>query len=171
MKLVLIPAGEFLMGSADTDGEAYANEKPQHLVRLTRPFYLAAHEVTQGQYEKLIGNNPSHFAPNGSAAGKVAGQPTPQFPVEKVSWLEAVLFCNTLEREGGLETVLQARGGDGERARLDGAGVSSARPSRNGNMRVVRTASRRFRSVMIRRACANTAGTLITQTAKPIRSD
>ncbi len=111
MKLVLIPAGEFLMGSADTDGEAYANEKPQHLVRLTRPFYLAAHEVTQGQYEKLIGNNPSHFAPNGSAAGKVAGQPTPQFPVEKVSWLEAVLFCNTLSAKEGLKPFYKLEAG------------------------------------------------------------
>ncbi len=47
MKLVLIPAGEFLMGSPDSDKDAVGNEKPQHRVRITRPFYLAATEVTR----------------------------------------------------------------------------------------------------------------------------
>ena len=52
MKLVLIPAGEFLMGSPDSDKDAEDDEKPQHRVRITRPFYLGGHEVTQGQYRR-----------------------------------------------------------------------------------------------------------------------
>ena len=54
MKLVLIPAGEFLMGSPDSDKDALAGEKPQHLVRITRPFYLGATEVTVGQFRRVV---------------------------------------------------------------------------------------------------------------------
>ena len=50
MKLVLIPSGEFLMGSPDSDKDAQDDEKPQHRVRITRPFYLGATEVTVGQF-------------------------------------------------------------------------------------------------------------------------
>ena len=46
MKLALIPAGEFLMGSPDTDRDALADEKPQHRVRITRPFCLGATAAT-----------------------------------------------------------------------------------------------------------------------------
>ena len=44
---MLIPAGEFLMGSPDSDKDAEDDEKPQHRVRITRPFYLGVYEVTQ----------------------------------------------------------------------------------------------------------------------------
>ena len=54
MKLVLIPAGEFLMGSPDSDKDASADEKPQHPVRITRPFYLGTTEVTVGQFRKVV---------------------------------------------------------------------------------------------------------------------
>jgi formylglycine-generating enzyme required for sulfatase activity/serine/threonine protein kinase len=89
MKLVLIPAGEFLMGSPDSDEEAYSQEKPQHNVRITRPFYLGVHEVTQGQYRVITGEVPSGFeGPN-------------DLPMVNVSWTDAISFCNKLsEREG-----------------------------------------------------------------------
>ena len=55
MKLVLIPAGEFLMGSPDGDDQAAGDdEKPQHRVRITRPFYLGATEVTRGQFRRFV---------------------------------------------------------------------------------------------------------------------
>src|SRR5713226_1037627 len=57
MEFVLIPAGEFLMGS--TDGAEY--ERPVHRVRISRPFYLGKHAVTQAQWEAVMGNNPSFF--------------------------------------------------------------------------------------------------------------
>ena len=61
MKLALIPAGEFLMGSPDDDKDAGDDEKPRHRVRITRPFYLGVTEVTQGQYQAVTGKNPSYF--------------------------------------------------------------------------------------------------------------
>jgi formylglycine-generating enzyme required for sulfatase activity len=88
MKLVPIPAGEFLMGSPDSDPDAYDDEKPQHRVRITRPFFLGACPVTQAEYEQVMGANPSLF------------KEQPANPVEQVSWYDAVRFCNRLsERE------------------------------------------------------------------------
>ncbi len=85
MKLALIPAGEFLMGSSkDEDNDAYDNELPRHRVRITRPFFLGVTEVTQGQYRAVTGQSPSHF------------KGSDDLPVESVSWLDAVKFCNAL---------------------------------------------------------------------------
>ena len=95
MTLKLIPAGEFMMGSPDADGEADGNEKPQHRVRITRPFYLGVHEVTQAQYKAVMGNIPSYFSSTGGGKDKVVGQPTDQNPVENVSWLDAVEFSTS----------------------------------------------------------------------------
>ena len=89
MVLVRIEPGEFMMGSPDSDKDAEDDEKPRHRVRITRPFYLGKYEVTQAEYEAMMGENPSNFKGN------------PKNPVENVSWLDAVRFCNQLsEREG-----------------------------------------------------------------------
>ena len=58
MKLKLIPAGKFHMGSPDSDSNADDDEKLQHLVKITKPFYLSVYEVTQHQYEKVMGVRP-----------------------------------------------------------------------------------------------------------------
>ena len=101
MQLVSIEPGEFLMGSPESDTEASSDEKPQHRVRITRPFYLGVTEVSQAQYEAVMGNNPSDFSAAGGGKDKVAGQSTGEQPVERVSWLDAVKFCNKLsELEG-----------------------------------------------------------------------
>ena len=89
MKFKLIPAGEFLMGSPDGDSDADSDEKPQHLVRITKPFYLGVTEVTQEQYERVMGQNPSRFKGD------------PQRPVEMVSWEDAVAFCRKLSEQEG----------------------------------------------------------------------
>src|SRR5271157_3152132 len=56
MNFTLIKAGEFLMGSPDTDKDAsdVYGEKPRHRVRITRPFYLGVHEVTRGQFRRFV---------------------------------------------------------------------------------------------------------------------
>ena len=69
MKFKLIPAGEFMMGSSESPAElaeafpilslVFQDERPQHKVRITKPFYLGVTEVTQEQYEKVMGKNPS----------------------------------------------------------------------------------------------------------------
>ena len=61
MKLVLIPPGEFDMGSPDSDKDALIIEKPQHRVRITKPFYLGKYLLTQEQWEAVMGSNPSRF--------------------------------------------------------------------------------------------------------------
>jgi formylglycine-generating enzyme required for sulfatase activity len=87
MKLVLIPAGKFVMGSPVNEVEREAGEE-QHEVAITRPFYLGVHVVTQGQYEKVMGKNPSFFHPrNGGSL---------DHPVEQVRWGEARDFCSRL---------------------------------------------------------------------------
>ena len=85
MTLVLIPPGSSSW-AVRIRGE---NEQPAHRVRITRPFYLGAYEVTQEQYETIMGKNPSRFS------GR------PRNPVDDVTWIDAVTFCNKLsEREG-----------------------------------------------------------------------
>ncbi|MFM9964204.1 MAG: bifunctional serine/threonine-protein kinase/formylglycine-generating enzyme family protein [Planctomycetaceae bacterium] len=84
VSFAFIPPGEFDMGS-----NAFSDAQPIHRVKLTKPLWLATTPVTQQQYQAVMGTNPSHFAGN------------PQNPVEKVSWFDAVEFCNKLsEREG-----------------------------------------------------------------------
>jgi formylglycine-generating enzyme required for sulfatase activity len=103
-----IPAGTFRMGSSD--GTSSEDEHPQHEVRITRPFYLGVTEVTQAQYEAVMGSNPSWFGATGGAKDKVAGQPTGQHPVENVSWLDAVKFCNKLSELEGRKPFYEVNG-------------------------------------------------------------
>jgi formylglycine-generating enzyme required for sulfatase activity len=62
MELVLVPAGTYLMGSPETEEFREKDEGPLHEVAITRPFYLGAYQVTQEQYTRVIGSNPSHFS-------------------------------------------------------------------------------------------------------------
>ena len=108
MKLKRIPADTFQMGSSDGAGEE--DERPQHEVRITRPFYLGVTEVSQAQYEAVMGNNPSRYAATGDGKDMVDGQSTGQHPVEKVSWLDAVKFCNKLSEMEGRKPFYEING-------------------------------------------------------------
>ena len=61
IEMLLVPPGKFIMGMSPGDTEASDNEKPAHEVTLTKPFYLGRTEVTQPQWVKVAGNNPSNF--------------------------------------------------------------------------------------------------------------
>jgi serine/threonine protein kinase/formylglycine-generating enzyme required for sulfatase activity len=100
MEFVLIPPGKFLMGSAESEKLRFSDET-QHEVDVTRPFYLGVYEVTQEQYKKVMGENPSGFAAGGSVTEKVNGLDTRRFPVEMVSWEDARAFCEKLGRRSG----------------------------------------------------------------------
>ena len=78
LEMVLLPAGEFLMGSPGNNG----NEK-QYRVRITKPFFMGKYAVTQEQWQAVMGNNPSHFQ-------------GPKNPVEQVSWDDCQQFFDNL---------------------------------------------------------------------------
>jgi serine/threonine protein kinase/formylglycine-generating enzyme required for sulfatase activity/Leucine-rich repeat (LRR) protein len=113
MQFILIPPGEFTMGSppAEIDAvlpfafdnnfwaDSIRSEAPEHKVILTQPFYLGIHEVTQGQYQQVMEANPSRFAPTGTLKDQVAGMDTAKHPVEMVVWLDAVEFCSRLNQK------------------------------------------------------------------------
>jgi formylglycine-generating enzyme required for sulfatase activity len=93
MEFVRIPAGRFLMGCPEEEGEA-EDQGPPREVEITKPFYLGAYPVTQEQYEQVMGTNPSYFAAGGGGSSKVKGlADTRELPVEHVSWADAVEFC------------------------------------------------------------------------------
>jgi formylglycine-generating enzyme required for sulfatase activity len=107
MKLMLIPAGTYQMGSPDTEPDRDDCEGPRHQVTITASFYLGVYEVTQEEYRQVMGMNPSHFRAGGERAARVRGMDTRRFPVENVSWEEAVKFCKKLsasprEKRAGL---------------------------------------------------------------------
>lgn len=122
MKFVLIPPGEFTMGSTAEEiaaglkdigqdkhwQECIQSEAPQHKVILTQPIYLGVNEVTQAEYEKVMGVNPSHFAAIGAGKESVAGMETVDHPVEMVRWYDAAEFCVKLSKQ--------------EKLKLDGTG-------------------------------------------------
>jgi formylglycine-generating enzyme required for sulfatase activity len=110
MKMTPISAGKFWMGStpaeiARAQEEAknnwYDNEGPRHEVEITKSFYMSAHPVTQAQYHRVTGKNPSWFSPTGGGKDDVAGLDTDDFPVETVSWTDAKDFCDRLSKKEG----------------------------------------------------------------------
>jgi len=112
IEMLLVPPGKFVMGMSPGDTQAVDNEKPAHEVTLTQPFYLGRTEVTQAQWVKVAGNNPSNFY-NGNdrdsmiqklmnegltkseAEAKAAKESTDidALPVESVSWNNCQQFC------------------------------------------------------------------------------
>ena len=95
---VWIPHGTFVMGSPEGEEGRFVDEV-QHTVTLTRGFWLSDHEVTQGEYEAVMGSNPSLFKGD------------PNRPVEQVSWDDAVMYCRRLterERAAGRITAQEA---------------------------------------------------------------
>jgi len=83
MKLVLLKAGNFMMGSPVTENDRDTDEGPMHSVRLSHDFYMAACLVTQEQFKTVLGWNHSRFR-------------SPENPVEMVSKTETELFCRKL---------------------------------------------------------------------------
>jgi serine/threonine protein kinase len=111
LELVRIEAGDFLMGASDSDGMAAKDEKPQHKIEISQPFFLGKFPVTQAQFQHVMGENPSAFSSRGRYAHKVKDVDTGTYPVESVSWDEAVKFCNRLSDMHGLKPYYKIGGG------------------------------------------------------------
>jgi formylglycine-generating enzyme required for sulfatase activity len=88
MAFVSIPAGSFTMGADKDSEDAYGDELPSRRVTISQPFYLGKYEVTQGEWETMMGDNPSKFK-----GGKN--------PVDSVSWNDAQTGIERLNRTEG----------------------------------------------------------------------
>ena len=100
MKLVRIPKGGFSMGSDADEADRSKDEGPEHEVEITKDFHLGVYEVTQAEYEAVMGSNPSWFSATGKGKAKVEDLKTGRFPVEQVSYEDAVKFCARLSALG-----------------------------------------------------------------------
>jgi formylglycine-generating enzyme required for sulfatase activity len=110
IELVSIPAGEFLMGSGKDDKDAHDDEKPQHKVRITRPFYLGKTKVTVGQFRRFV-EATGHTTEAEKAGDKwtwkkpgsrnSAFDQTNEHPVVYLSWNDADAFCQWLAKQTG----------------------------------------------------------------------
>ncbi|MDR2194571.1 MAG: formylglycine-generating enzyme family protein [Treponema sp.] len=81
--MALVPAGTFMMGSKS------GNEKPLHQVTISAAFSIGKYEVTQKEWRDVMGSNPSYFKGD-------------NLPVEQVSWLDAIAYCNKRSVKEGL---------------------------------------------------------------------
>lgn len=81
--MVWIKPGTFLMGSPASE-LGRGDDETQHSVTLTKGFYMGVHEVTQAEYQSVLGNNPSAFTGDANR------------PVEQVTWSQATTYCATL---------------------------------------------------------------------------
>lgn len=89
VELIWVPAGSFTMGSPMGEAGRNAVAETQVKVELTQGFWLGKYEVTQEEYEEVMGTNPASYKNSGKTA-----------PVETISWQDAMDFCQTLtERE------------------------------------------------------------------------
>ncbi len=138
MKLKLIPAGEFDMGSPDSDKDAIDPEKPRHQVRITRPFYLGLTEVTVGQFRQVAESTGYRTEAERNGVGgwgwneaKKTFEQDPKYtwrnpgfpqsddhPVTNVSWNDAIAFCDALSKLD--ELTPYDRFGAGQRSGGDG---------------------------------------------------
>jgi formylglycine-generating enzyme required for sulfatase activity len=110
ISMVQIPAGTFIMGSpvgeAGRRSEYDNDNEMQHSVTLTKSFKMGKYQVTQEQYQVVMGSNPSSRT---SAVSGESGTPG-KLPVEQVSWYDAIVFCNKLSVMEGLSPVYSISG-------------------------------------------------------------
>ena len=101
----------FQMG-ADYTGTEYdplSNEKPLHKVTFTRDIYMCDHEVTQKEWQDVMGNNPSYFSSNPATDEEQENR-----PVENINWYMAIAYCNKLSIKDGLQPCYSVKVGETE---------------------------------------------------------
>ncbi len=123
MKLALIPAGKFTMGSPDSEKGRGSDEGPQREVTISKAFYMGVYEVTKGQFARFVadsgyrteaekegkawGWDGTKFAEMAGYSWRRAGfEQTDEHPVVNVSWNDAVAFCEWLSKKAGRKVSL-----------------------------------------------------------------
>jgi len=91
VKFVLVPPGEFMMGSPDDEVGRYPEEGPQHKVTMGKACYISIRQTTQGQWKKIMGTTPWE--------GKKAVVNNPAHAVNHVTWDDAMAFCAKLKEK------------------------------------------------------------------------
>ena len=95
VKFVLVPAGEFMMGSGDDEVGRYKVEGPQRKVKITKAFYMAIHQLTQGQWKAVMGTTPW------KGKGKAHAKDGPDYAVNHVCFNDVMDFCAKLGKKEG----------------------------------------------------------------------
>lgn len=95
--MVFIPAGEFLMGSPDSDPQAFNDEKPQRFVKIDKSFWMGKYNVTKAEWLKVMGVE--RVCDGGDT-----------HPVTNVNWFDCIEFCNKASEMEGLDPVYSVRG-------------------------------------------------------------
>ncbi|MFN0016741.1 MAG: SUMF1/EgtB/PvdO family nonheme iron enzyme [Pirellulaceae bacterium] len=121
LELVLIKSGDFRMGSPENEASRNPDE-PWHPVSITKPFYLGVYEVTQDEFQQVMKFNPSSFTAKGKKTAQVPGVETARFPVEGVTWFDALEFCNRLGKQDSFEPYYKL-----EDVKLEGDSIKSAK--------------------------------------------
>ena len=98
LDLMLIPAGKFVIGSPESGEKSFLFDETQHAVTITKPFYIGKYEITQEQWESVMGNNPSTRTKGG------------KLPVTDVSWEDCQEFIKKLnaKTDGGYRLPTEA---------------------------------------------------------------
>jgi len=103
---VWIPAGTFTMGSPEDEADnRREHEGPQRQVTISQGFWMGVYQITQEQWTRVMGSNPSHFQDN-----PVAGETQGRRPVERVNWYDALVFANRLSIMDGLSPAYRLFG-------------------------------------------------------------
>jgi formylglycine-generating enzyme required for sulfatase activity len=121
-KMVYIPPGTFMMGSPQNE-QGRGGDETQHQVTLTKGFYMGVTEVTQGQWQKVMGSNPSRFKDCGENC-----------PVDSVSWNKVQEFIGKLNQQEGGKTYRLPTEAEWEYACRAGSATALA----NGDIRETR---------------------------------
>lgn len=95
MPLVLLPRSSYIKGSLKSEYKRHSDEEMRAVI-ISKRLLMGVHEVTQAEYEAVMESNPSYHSRDGDGAEKVGDLKTGRFPVEQVSWMDAVEFCQRL---------------------------------------------------------------------------
>lgn len=124
MEFVLMPAGEFDMGSPSNEAGRYDSEGPVHHVKISNEFYMGKYEVTQKQWRDVMGSSPSNFKGD-------------NLPVEQVSWNDVQEFIKKLngKEDTNKYRLLQRQNGNMRRALALPRSIRSVMMNRLATMR------------------------------------